>query len=88
MELKREPLEIVRDILSHDGSSRTQMRLSVGLTSAQVSRYLNMLVQNELLAERKARNGNGRILGVTPKGERALRMIEELGDVLRLSDSR
>ena len=57
MEPNREPLEIVRDILTHDGSSRTQMRLSVGLTSAQVNRYLNLLVGNDLLEERMAQNG-------------------------------
>lgn len=87
VELKRDPLEIVRDILSNSGSSRTQIRLSVGLTSAQVSRYLNLLVENRLFEERTARNENGRTLYVTPKGERLLRVIEELAGALGLSDS-
>jgi predicted transcriptional regulator len=48
MNTKRQPLEMIREILNNGGSSRTQVRLQVGLTSKQMKRYLTLLVEKGL----------------------------------------
>jgi predicted transcriptional regulator len=80
---RRSPLEIVRDILDNGVSTRTSIRLSVGLTSRQTDRYVTWLAKNGLLAE--TTNGSRRrSFKVTRKGEHILGLINELIDSLGL----
>ena len=77
---RRESLQIIREILDLGGTSRTQIRLSLDLKSAQIDYYMGRLVERGLLEEEPAPVGNR--FRVTEKGETLLALLDEMVKIL------
>lgn len=77
---RRDALQIIRQILDLQNSSRTDIRLSVGLNSKQVSRYLRHLVACGVLHEQPGERLGRYTYAMTPKGARLAQLLEELAN--------
>ena len=75
---RREALQIVREILDLGSAGRTQIRLSIGLTARQLDYYVGWLVRQGFLEEEPGEGRRGRRFRVTGKGERLLKLVDEL----------
>jgi len=75
---RRNALQIIRQILEIESASRTDIRLSLGLNSKQVSRYLRHLVACGVLEERSGENTRRHTYNKTSKGTRLVELLDEL----------
>jgi predicted transcriptional regulator len=75
---RREPLQIIREILDLGTTCRTEIRLSIGLTTRQLDYYVEWLVRKGFLKEETPDLRRVRQFRVTEKGEKLLGLMDEL----------
>jgi len=75
---RREPLQIIREILDLGTTCRTQIRLSIGLTTKQLDYYVDWLVRRGFLDEEIPDSRRIRQFRVTGKGEKLLGLLDDL----------
>lgn len=75
---RREPLQIIREILDLESAGRTEIRLSLGLKAQQLDYYIRWLMRKGFLEEEPPNGREFRRYRVTEKGERLLKLLDEL----------
>ncbi len=75
---RREPLQIIRDILDLESAGRTEIRLSLGLKARQLDRYVGWLMRSGFLQEEPPNGRETRRYRITGKGESLLKLVDDL----------
>ena len=73
--------QIMRDMLAVGSGTRADLMYVARVNSTQLKRYLDFLVNNGLMEERKHGRAN-RLYHVTPEGKKALGKLQEIIDLL------
>ncbi|MBI2868818.1 MAG: hypothetical protein HYX96_03215 [Chloroflexi bacterium] len=78
---RRSRIEIIADILRMGEASKTQMMYRVGMSYAQLERYLDYLVGRGFLVRKLERYPSG-IYQVSQEGDELLHSIEKIEELL------
>ena len=81
MDRRRSKIEVIADILRLRQASKTQVMYRVGMSYAQLQKYLNYLVERGFLIHGSSRYPGG-IYRVSQEGERLLQSIEKIETIL------
>ncbi len=86
MNNRRSNIDIIADILRLGEASKTQVMYGVSMSYTQLQKYLDYLVEGGFLDKEKHR-ANGGFYRITGRGRELLQAIEEIGDILTLSEA-
>jgi predicted transcriptional regulator len=85
LDRRRSSIEIIADMLRLGEAGKTEIMYSVNMSYFQLQKYLNFMVERELID--KVKLGNPSVTyRVTKKGLGLLRHIDEILDTLNLKD--
>ncbi|APV45189.1 hypothetical protein Dform_01871 [Dehalogenimonas formicexedens] len=85
LDRRRSSIEIIADMLRLGEAGKTEIMYSVNMSYFQLQKYLNFMVERELIDRVKL--GNPSVAyRVTKKGLSLLRNIDEILDTLNLKD--
>jgi predicted transcriptional regulator len=85
LDRRRSSIEIIADMLRLGEAGKTEMMYSVNMSYFQLQKYLNFMIERELID--KVKLGNPSVTyRVTKKGLGLLRNIDEILDTLNLKD--
>jgi predicted transcriptional regulator len=86
LDRRRSSIEIIADMLRLGEAGKTEMMYSVNMSYFQLQKYLNFLLERELID--KVKLGNPSVTyRVTPKGLNLLRSIDAVLTTLELRDT-
>ena len=75
VEHRRSSIEVIADILRHSESGKTEIMYSVNMSYSQINRYLNLLLNQELL-DKVITDDQHAIYRITRKGQKLQKEIE------------
>ncbi len=81
MDRRRSKIEVIADILRLRQASKTQVMYRVGMSYAQLQKYLDYLVERGFLIHGSSRYPGG-IYRVSQEGEKLLQSIEKIEEIL------
>lgn len=83
---RRSHIEVIADIMRLREASKTQIMYSVGMSYAQLQKYLRYLTEHGFLA-RESNENSGTCYRVTQNGKRLLEAIEKIEQLLSFDES-